>query len=368
MPVGPETAAGIAQAMVAAHERAELLLLARLARAVARGVDTSSLDERLAAGRALAASARAIVAGLATQTATEASAAVLAGAAAGAAAGRDDLPAGLLARLDALPDLVPGARAAALVAADLTARLTSTHAPLLRCVDDAYRRATAEAVTSTLLGAGTRRQAAQQVLNTLAGQGLSGFTDRRGRRWEAATYAETATRAATTRAVLAAHDDQMGALGINLVVVSDAPQECRLCRPFEGKVLHRSTGSPGRISLPSITGPGVVEVDVHGTLADARSQGLFHPGCRHSVKAYLPGATRLREPDSDPQGEKDRQRLRALERQVRAAKRQEAAALDPAAATVARTRVRQAQGSIREHVATSSARRQPARERVGVAR
>jgi hypothetical protein len=88
------------------------------------------------------------------------------------------------------------------------------------------------------------------------------------------------------------------------------------------------------------------------------------------VSAYLPGATRLPPAGStaDPDGDKARQRLRLLERRVRAAKRQEAAALDDTARRAARARVREVQAQIRNHVATTSAKRQPAREQIGSAR
>ncbi|MEX5713202.1 phage minor capsid protein [Parafrankia sp. FMc6] len=84
----------------------------------------------------------------------------------------------------------------------------------------------------------------------------------------------------------------------------------------------------------------------------------------HSASAYLPGVTRLPEgPTDDPQGDADRQRLRALERKVRAARRLEASAVTPEARKAAAAKVRQGQAAIREHVATSTAKRQPHRER-----
>lgn len=124
------------------------------------------------------------------------------------------------------------------------------------------------------------------------------------------------------------------------------------CRPWEGKVLATS----GPVVPPAVA-----------TLDAARAAGLLHPGCRHSTALYLPGISKLPTDTADPQGDRDRQRLRALERNVRAAKRVEAVALDDEARAKARRDVRRWQAAIREHVATTSAKRVPARERIGVA-
>lgn len=68
---------------------------------------------------------------------------------------------------------------------------------------------------------------------------------------------------------------------------------------------------------------------------------------------------------ADPEGDAARQRLRYLERQTRAAKRVEAVAMDETARKAAAARVRAYQAKIRHHVATTTAKRQPHRERLG---
>jgi hypothetical protein len=94
-----------------------------------------------------------------------------------------------------------------------------------------------------------------------------------------------------------------------------------------------------------------ITIDVAGTLDDARAKGLQHPNCRHSVRAYLPGATRLPTgPTADPQGDVARQRQREIERGIRRWKEREAGALDPAAKTQAAARVRAWQAEMRTHL------------------
>lgn len=101
------------------------------------------------------------------------------------------------------------------------------------------------------------------------------------------------------------------------------------------------------------------------TLDEARAAGLMHCNCRHSVSAYQEGVTKPMGDVADPQGYADTVKLRYLERQTRAAKRVQAAAMDDAARQAAGAKVRAYQAKIREHVASTTAKRQPTRERLG---
>lgn len=80
--------------------------------------------------------------------------------------------------------------------------------------------------------------------------------------------------------------------------------------------------------------------------------GIITHNCRHTHSLFQPGVTPVEEPEPDPghEGYKATQRQRYLERQVRASKRLEAAALDEEAARKARARARHYQGELREHV------------------
>lgn len=236
------------------------------------------------------------------------------------------------------------------IAAELTQKLGTARWTIFRSVNDIYRQVIAETMPLATQGTITRRDAAQRALSRFADHGVTGFVDKGGRRWEMTSYVEMTGRQATKEAAIQGHTNRLEAQGHNLVIVSDVPQECEKCRPFEGKVLALKPDGQ------------------HSTLDEARDRGLFHINCRHSIVRYQPGRTRSFGETADPQGDKDRQKLRYLERQVRAAKRQEAAALDDQAAKKARQRVRAYQAKIRDHVATTSAKRQPFRESITAAR
>jgi hypothetical protein len=254
----------------------------------------------------------------------------------------------------------------------LTSKLLGTHVRILRWDLDAYREVMARTLlTGTLTGRETRLRSAQRAWEDLLSRGITGFTDKAGRNWELASYVEMASRTGTAQAAVQGNLDRLGAAGIDLVVVSDAPQECKRCRPWEGKVLAR-TGAAGARTVRALHGTQdrQVKVEVAGTVVQAVSKGLLHPNCRHSLSAYLPGVTRLPTDTADPDGDLARQKLRALERKVRKAKLQAAGALDPQAKRQYEADVRAAQAEIREHLKTAPTQlfRQPHRERIGTAR
>jgi hypothetical protein len=266
---------------------------------------------------------------------------------------------------------LPGNGALLRLATSLVTGLRGTHAQLLRWPLDAYRQVIATATApDVILGTQTRRQAAQRGWQTLLDRGVTGFRDRGGRNWELASYVEMSSRSTVGQAVTEGHLDRLADAGIDLVQVSDSPHECERCRPWEGKILARS-GPAGRrtIQVEHATQDGaMVTVEIAGTVDEAIQAGLHHPNCTHSFGAYVPGVTKRKKATANPQGDADRQRLRAMERNLRTWKLREAAAIDPAAAEQAKAKVKEWQARIREHCATTSAKRQPQRELIGVAR
>ncbi|MFD7413523.1 phage minor capsid protein [Kitasatospora purpeofusca] len=268
---------------------------------------------------------------------------------------------------------LPNARAVDRLADAAVAEQQPVYRRILRAVPDAYRQIVARVSGGVLLGTRTRRQAAQRALDQFAERGIAGFTDRAGRTWQAASYAEMAVRSATGRAAVLGHTDRLRAMGQRLVVVSDAPLECPLCRPWEGKVLTLDEHQPGpqTLLLPHATRDGEsVTVHVAGSLTAARAAGLLHPNCRHSISLYLPGVTRPPSSPPHPGGAtyEDTQRQRYLERQIRAWKRKQAAAMDDEARRRAGARVRTYQARVRQLTAETGLRRKPQREQTHSAR
>lgn len=226
---------------------------------------------------------------------------------------------------------------------------------MLRVVEDVYRVTVAQAAGLVVAGVDTRVTATRRVVRELARNGLGGFVDVAGRRWHADSYAEMAIRSAANRSAALGRMEKLQAAGHDLVIVSDHAQECALCRPWEGKVLSIS----GRSDDPAAR--GVPSVD------EAIAAGLFHPNCRHTLGIYIPGRTKVPTRTADPEGDRLRQRQRALERQVRGWKRRRAVADatgDVEAAQRAAVKIRERQGVLREFVDSHGLKRRRDREQV----
>lgn len=231
---------------------------------------------------------------------------------------------------------------------------------------DVYRNAVHAGVAQLLGGSVTRVQASQQVLNILADRGVTGFRDSAGRNWSLESYAEMAVRTGAGHAAVQGHVDSLAASGIDLVIVSDAPRECPLCRPWERKVLSIS-GQVGAIIEPSALTGRPVTVNVTASLATARAAGLQHPNCRHTLSAYTPGVTLKGTAESSPARYDAGQRQREIERMIRTWKRRQQVALDNPTARKAALKVRQWQATLRDHVDTNDLTRLRRREQIGQA-
>ncbi|WP_046495070.1 phage minor capsid protein [Streptomyces odonnellii] len=375
MPVSPAMAEDLAREVRELYESAETALLERLAAALEAGIDSPRWAElKLASVGDLRQSVEKISAAL-QQDADGATARALITAynrgrqAAVAEMGGLDIGRELVAR-----DVLPNAPVVDRLAASLAEDTRPLYVRITRAVIDTYRRVIARASGTVLLGAMTRRQASQQALNEFANKGITGFVDSAGRSWNLASYAEMAVRSVTARAAVQGHTDALTELGVALVIVSDAPLECELCRPWEGEILTiNGQAGPHTVRADHAIQPTrllarrrTVAVHIAGSLTEARAAGLFHPNCRHSLAAYLPGVT-TRPPHHATPGTtySDTQRQREIERHIRAWKRRQAVALDAVERRRAGAYVRKWQAVAREHVAAhEDLRRKPAREQI----
>lgn len=263
---------------------------------------------------------------------------------------------------------VPGVTAVQALTFSTVSKLQGTHLRILRWALDSYRSVIAAAAPEVLVGNKTRRQAAQTAWDQFLSRGVTGFVDRAGRNWNLASYVEMAMRSTTAQAAVQGHLDRLQSAGIDLVIVSNAPQECSMCRPWENKVLTRSGSGRRTVEVEHATDDRVISVQVAGSVSDAVQAGLMHPNCKHSISAFLPGVTKRTTHTSDPQGDADRQRLRALERMVRQWKMREVGALSPEANSKASAKIRYWQGEVRQHIRRTGLLRQNAREQIGIAR
>lgn len=250
---------------------------------------------------------------------------------------------------------VTNVRALEVIASDLHRVLADLPALALRNAFDSYQQIISTPAALNATGVLTRRKATQDALNGFAARGIDGFTDKAGRTWHIDTYAEMATRTGAAHSLRAAYEGELIARGEDLVLVTGNTYTCRLCAPWQDKVLSLTGLYPaGTHRLPSAVGDGYVTVHVAGTLEEARAAGLHHPNCTHSEGLYLPGATVI-EPGTmgvrDAETYDASQKQRALEREIRKHKRLLVAAITGEAESKARAEIRGYQAQIRELLA-----------------
>ncbi|MGH8878001.1 MAG: phage minor capsid protein, partial [Stackebrandtia sp.] len=373
MAVDPEHFDALTGTVVELYREAETALVRLIANHVGDFPDAPPLhwaEQKLAAVRTLRRSAQAIADRLNRDSGTAIRDAVAAAYRAGTSSAMTILRKWLPGHLaDALHDAsaeLPGFASVEALASAVHHDVGAKSSNILRDTVDAYRGVIAAASVRTLTGSNTRRQAGQAAWRRFMDEGITGFTDRSGRKWALSSYVEMVTRTVTQRAAVTGETDRLESLGVGLVYVSNAAQECALCRPFEGRVLSL-TGRAGAVTVEHQLTGAPVTVDVVASLVEARVRGLFHPNCRHSVSAYLPGVTTLpAQPTADPKGDAARQRQRAIERAIRKHKIRQAGAIDPKAKKAAAKKVRQWQAEMRDHLDDHpDLRRLPYREQVG---
>ncbi|MER7726397.1 phage minor capsid protein [Streptomyces sp. NPDC096323] len=369
MPIHPGMVEGLAAGTRDLYQQAEERLLRIIARQLAEGYDAPNWAERkLGAVQALRRAAQGVVDQLGQAVTLEIFEVTAEAYNTGHRAGVAELGALSDDARRLTDDITPQAQAVDRLAAETVDRVTATHRSILRAVDDRYRAIVAQVNATPLIGTGTRRQATQDAMTRFADEGITAFRDRAGRRWKLTSYAEMAVRTGVARAATEGHTRTLESAGVELVIVSNAPRECPLCRRWEGRVLTISGPSGARtIEVEHATQDDrMVSVDVAGSLDEARQAGLQHPNCRHSVSAYTAGITRAETAEADPEGYEAGQRQRAIERKIRQYKSREAAATTPEGERAARAKTRQWQGAMRDHLAAHpDLRRLRAREQHG---
>jgi hypothetical protein len=343
MPVDEARADEIVSAATNIYDDAELAVIRYITARLARGLDAADWQrQRLAELGQLRSGLRAIVARLDGEGTAAARAAVAAGWRAGTGSAVQAL--GGTVRI---PQKYP--RAVEALADALVGELRPLHSQLLPQAESAYRNAVGAATGRKLTGVASTRRAAQAAWAALVDDGIIGFTDKSGRRWQLSSYVEMATRTAVARAIDVGVIDAQHAAGNPFVYVTDRPQECHLCRPFEHQIL-------------SITYP--VRKPATATVGDARRAGLGHPNCRHQLAPWIPGMT-LTPGRPDPAGDAARQHQRYLERGIRKWRERETAALTPEARRDAQAKITAWDGELTKHLRATGLPRKAHREHPG---
>ncbi len=248
---------------------------------------------------------------------------------------------------------------------DLESRLEAMNSRITRYPQDAYQRIISFTAPMQLAGGQTPLVAQQQAVRRFLAEGITGFVDKAERRWRIGSYAEMAGRTAVARA----HEDatiwRLGQSGMHLGQITGGFDPCKHCAPWIGKIVSLDGSEPGPRLVPSAVADATTTVFVDATIEQARATKWGHPNCRDRVVGYLPGiSVKQSAVEYSEARDKERQRHRALERRVRAAKRDAATAPDEMARRRAERDVRDAQADLREFARETGRQRQSYREQL----
>lgn len=155
-----------------------------------------------------------------------------------------------------------------------------------RQVQDVYARAGRQAATRAVLGAeGSPRSAARRLASDLLKDrqiarmaGGPGFVDAAGRTWGIDRYSAMTVRTVTREAVVQGSVDRMVGHGVTLARVSTHGGACKICVPFEGKLIDLAGNGEGFGGEVPITGP----------------LPPYHPNCAHTISPVAVRIERLR--------------------------------------------------------------------------
>lgn len=217
-------------------------------------------------------------------------------------------------------------------------------------------------------GVTSLREAVSTAVKDMALEGLTGFTDRAGRRWSPEAYVSMDLRTTAHNAATQAVFDRCDEYGCSLVEVSEHAGARPRCEPYQGKIYNRAGGAGATTDGNGKT----VHYGAWSETSYGEPAGLLGINCGHFVYPFIPGfSSRTFEPTRDKKLNDQQYELsqtqRRLERDVRAAKREAAllkAAGDSDGAAKARERVKAKSSAVRDFCNQTGRKRRNDRERV----
>lgn len=148
---------------------------------------------------------------------------------------------------------------------------------VLRKSNDAYRQVIFEASMYNQTGVMTEQQAIRKAIRDFEQRGINCIEYANGSKHKISDYSKMAIRTASTRAYLHGEGQFRQKIGSTLVLMSKHNTACKLCQPWEGKVL-----------IDDIYSGGTKKDGKYPLMSEAMKQGLYHPNCRHGHGTYYP--------------------------------------------------------------------------------
>lgn len=171
-------------------------------------------------------------------------------------------------------------------------------------------------------GAKTRQEAMRDAIRFMASQGVTGFYDRAGRAWNAEAYVAMDMRTTIHNSMIAAVQARQEDYGTSVFQVSAHAGARPLCYPYQGK-LYSWDNTAG--DFPTGEGQKIHYAPLN-TTSYGLPAGLFGINCGHTPYPMIPNVSipadeEIQSPEENEKAYAESQKQRALERQIRYAKR-----------------------------------------------
>lgn len=176
---------------------------------------------------------------------------------------------------------------------------------------------------AAIIGAETRQQAVRKCIQEMLDRGIPAFVDKAGREWSPEAYVNMDIRTTVTNTAHAAQDARMEAYGLDLFAVSSHSGARPKCAKDQGKIFSRSNQAG---TVEDLRG-NKIRFYPQSSSSIGDPDGLFGINCGHFKTPFMPGVSIQRYFPAEDHAENGRkyresQKQRALERDVRAAKRE----------------------------------------------
>lgn len=214
----------------------------------------------------------------------------------------------------------------------------------------------------------TRTNALRKALIALNNAGITGFYDRRGRAWSGEAYVSMDIRTTVHNTYIQSIKTRQADYGSDVFQVSAHAGARPLCYPYQGK-MYSWSGAGGYITL----GDGKsYKYESIGVTSYGQAAGLFGINCGHVPYPMIAGVSEPVKEKIPNKEENDReyaesQQQRALERQIRSAKRG-LEILGKNATEADKEAVAKAQANMREFIKQTGRTRRYDREQIVTAK
>ena len=245
---------------------------------------------------------------------------------------------------------------------DMTTMEKQAETAALRMTDDVYRQTLNRVQLAMSTGSMTLNKAIDTAVEDFLNVGINCIEYKDGRRVNIADYVRMALRTTSTRAALQGHSEKLKALGYDTVAVSSYGMCSPTCLPYQGRVYINDafTSWSGETQLRA-DGLTYGKSNYCGKwfplLSSAIAGGLFHPNCRHGISMWSDGDPL---PETLDNSETERrykleQQQRALEREIRKAKRKAEGFTDSENIAMAKAQLKEKQKQLREFINKTNA-------------